>query len=101
MKLRILVVRNPIKITSPVNPSTSMVSPTSYSPSVIIENPAIKSFAKSWNANPIIAVPIPNPAKIDYTLIPNTERTDNKTKIIMIYFTIFVNNIPIVLILCF
>ena len=62
-----------------------MVSPTSYSPSVMIENPAIKSFARSWNANPIIAVPIPNPARIDLTLIPNADRIETKTKIIMIY----------------
>ena len=31
----------------------------------------MKSLAKSWKANPIIAVVIPSPATIDLTLIPN------------------------------
>ena len=41
------VVLKPIETTSPIKPSTSIVSPTSYSPSVMMEKPAIRSFAKS------------------------------------------------------
>ena len=100
LKFFILVVLNPTSVTVPIKLSTSMVSPTSYSPSVIIENPAIKSFAKSWNASPIIAVPIPTPARIDLILTPNCDNIANITKTIIIYLIIFNINNFIVLILC-
>ena len=69
------------------------MSPTSYWPSVIIENPAIKSFAKSWKANPIIAVVIPNPATIDVTLTPNVPNMLTNTTITIMYLIMFNNNV--------
>ena len=69
-----------------MKPSTSIVSPTSYSPSVIIEKPEIRSLARSWNANPIIAVPIPNPANIDFMLTPNLDNIAKTTNTIIMYF---------------
>ena len=101
LKLRILVVLSPIKTTSPINPSISTVSPISYSPSVIMENPAIKSFARSWKASPIIAVPIPNPAKIDPTLNPKRDAIANNTRITIIYLIIFNRTAESVCTLCF
>ena len=89
MKLRILVVFSPKNTTVPVNPSYSIVSPTSYCPSVIIEKPAIMSFAKSWKAKPIIAVVTPNPAIIDVTLTPNVPKIVIATMATIRYFIIF------------
>ena len=99
LKSFILVDFNPRNITSPMNPSTSIVSPTEYLFSTIIEIPAIMSLAKSWKAKPIITVPIPNPAKIDFTFTPNTEAIAKTTKKQSIYFTIF--NIKILIVFNF
>ena len=78
-----------------------MVSPISYSPSTIMEKPAIKSVAKSLKAKPIIAVPIPKPAKIDLTLTPYTDKIDKTTRTTIIYLIILINNVLNVFILCF
>ena len=77
------------------------MSPISYSPSVIIENPAIKSFAKSWKANPNNAVPIPRPARIDPTLNPKRDTMAKITKITIVYLIIFSITVERVFTLCF
>ena len=89
LKSLILVVLSPTLTTSPVKPSTSIVSPISYWSSPIIAAPAIRSFAKSWNAKPMIAAVMPKPARIDLIFTPNTVSIASTTNIIITYLIIF------------
>ena len=61
----------------------------------------MKSLAKSWKANPIIAVVIPSPATIDLTLIPKLANIASITSAPITYFIIFSMTILMVLARCF
>ena len=61
----------------------------------------MKSLAKSWKANPMIAVVIPRPATIDLTFTPKFANIANNTKAPITYFIILSITILIVFALCF
>ena len=70
----ILVVRIPISITLPLHPSTTMMSPTLYSPSKTMNIPAMISAIKDWAPRPMISPKIPALTSNVWVSTPQEER---------------------------
>ena len=75
----ILVVLSPISITSPLNPSTSTISPILKLSSNKMKNPDMKSDTSLCAPSPIARPKIPAPARIALVSIPNDSRIKSIT----------------------